>query len=277
MSRSHPPTLLRLVNTCLSKEGALLRQDAIVLGVSGGPDSMALCHVLGQLREKLDFRLLAVSVNHGLRPEAALEVELVRAFCEKEGIAFLCEELALEAGPNLQERARDARYAALRRAGQAHFGEAFLIATAHHKEDRAETVLLRVLRGTSLEGLNVLPPRSGQLLRPMIWATRADVLAHLGRHQIPSVSDPSNGENKYLRVRVRTELLPLLMELAPGVVDHLVELAEESAQLPEPLALNREQRRQIRQALQDPRIFVNLRLPGGLLFSREKRPKTQQG
>jgi tRNA(Ile)-lysidine synthase len=156
---------------------------------------------------------------------------------------------------------------------ETHYSAEAFVATAHHKLDRAETVLLRLLRGTSLEGLAVLPPRSNLIIRPLIRATRKDVEVHLERHQVPSRADPSNEDSRFLRVRVRHELLPLLMELGAGAVDHLVELADEAAQLPEPLGLNREQRRQIRRALRDPRIPVNLRLPGGLLFLRENRGK----
>jgi tRNA(Ile)-lysidine synthase len=237
---------------------------------------MALCHALGLLREKMGFRLLAISLDHGLREEARGEVSLVRRFCAEADISFHTRCLGLKAGANLQKRARDARYQALREVAQEHFGTGYFLATAHHKDDRAETVLLRILRGTSIEGLSVLPPRAEDVLRPMIRAGRSDVLTHLERHSVPSVQDPSNVDPRFLRVRVRTELLPLLMELAPGGVDHLVELSEEAAQLSEPLGLNREQRRQIRQALQDPRIPVNLRLPGGLVFSREKHPKSSE-
>jgi tRNA(Ile)-lysidine synthase TilS/MesJ len=155
-------------------------------------------------------------------------------------------------------------------------GEASLLATAHHKDDRAETVLLRLLRGTSLEGLSVLSPRTGRLLRPMIRAPKRAVVAHVERHQVPSVADPSNLDPHYLRVRVRNELLPLLSALGPGIVDHLVQVSDEAALLPAPLLLNSEQRSQFRRALQDDRIPVNLRLPGGLVLFRESRNIPQE-
>lgn len=234
---------------------------------------MALCHALSILREKLDFQLIALSLDHGLRPEAAAEVSLVEHFCAEHRVPFARRRLDLHDGSNLQERARTARYAALGEMARDHYGTEAFIATAHHKQDRAETVLLRLLRGTSLEALAVLPPRSKMIIRPMIRATRQDVEVHLQRHRVPSSTDPSNADARFLRARVRHELLPLLTELGAGIVDHLVELADEAEKLPEPLGLNREQRRQIRQALQDRRIPVNLRLPGGLLFSRENRGK----
>lgn len=273
MSRSHPPTLLRLVETTLRSECDLPADPRLVLAVSGGPDSMALCDVLGQLRERQGFQLLVCSIDHGLRPEAKDEVALVERFCAARGLPFVARGLGLLDGPNLQERARDARYRALREVARENFGSGALLVTAHHKEDRAETVLLRIVRGTSLEGLAVLPPRSEDVLRPMISASRTDVEAHLLRHSVPSVTDPSNRDVRFTRVRVRQQLLPLLTELGNGAVDHLVELADEAGRLPEPLGLNREQRRQIRRALQDRRNPVNLRLPGGLLLVRKSPGK----
>jgi tRNA(Ile)-lysidine synthase len=230
---------------------------------------MALCHILSSLREKLKLRLLILSVDHGLRPEARDEVGLVEAFCQKEDLEFRGLTLRLSGGSNLQERAREARYEILRRHAHEHFGEDSFLVTAHHKEDRAETVLLRLLRGTSLEGLNVLPPRSGLLLRPMVEAARSDVEAHLERHHLSFCSDPSNIDRRFLRVRVRTELIPLLQSMSPGAIEHLANLAEEAADLDAPLGLNREQRSQIRRALKDKAARVDLPLPGGLRLFRD--------
>lgn len=274
MSRSHSPSLLRQVRTTLQKECVLRQGDSIFVAVSGGPDSMALLHTLCLLRDDLDFRLMALSVDHGLRPEAAQEIDLVRDFCGKMNIEFRAARLALQGGSNVQERARKARYQALWTLVEEHCPSQGLLCTAHQKEDRAETVLMRILRGTSLSGLSVLAPRADRLLRPMIRAGRRDVLAHVQRHAIPTCQDPSNTDRRFLRVQTRERLLPLLEELGPGSIDHLVELADEAALLGEPLGLNREQRSQMRRALRDPAVNIRLRLPGGLLLTREVREKT---
>jgi tRNA(Ile)-lysidine synthase TilS/MesJ len=107
-----------------------------------------------------------------------------------------------------------------------------------------------------------------RLIRPMIRASRADVLAHVERHGLSPCQDPSNKDLRFLRVQVRAELLPLLEKLGPGALDHLVELSDEAFHLPEPLGLNREQRRQIRQALRDPAVGLDLKLPGGISLTR---------
>lgn len=272
MPRSHPPTALTLARRALLDEAHVARGARLVVAVSGGVDSMVLLHVLSRLRERLGLSLFAEGVDHGLRPEAGAELDRAEGFAEGLGVPFGRTRLALSAGGNLQARARSARYAALRaRAGEL---GATLIATAHQAEDRAETVLLRLLRGTSPRGLGVLPVRSGDLLRPLIRARRADIEAHARRHRVPFSEDPSNRDPRFLRVRVRRELLPLLAELAPGIVDSLTSLADElvqpEASLPPATAvlaelprLGRAQRRELSRMLAEPSLSARLRLPGG--------------
>lgn len=268
--RSHPPSLKRHVERALQKECSLPRQFKLAVAVSGGPDSMALCDVLCRLRDSMDFKLLALSLNHDLRKEAAEEVSLVEKFCRDREIPFATRSLGLAPGSNLQERARDSRYRALWELAIQHFGQDVYLATAHHKDDRAETVLLRILRGTSIEGLDVFKAQQDRLLRPMIRASRDDVERHIARHEIPHVMDPSNQDPRFLRVRVRHELLPLLKELGPGVVSHLEALADDAAGLLEPGGLNREQREQLRTALKNPHLGLDLPLSAGIRLVRER-------
>src|SRR5260221_314250 len=183
---------------------------------------MALLHVLSRCRG-----VLAHGVDHGLRPEASRELDVAEDFARGLGVPFARSVVAIARGGNLHARARDARYASLREAASC--AEAAFIATAHHADDRAETVLLRLLRGASPAGLAVLPARAGDLIRPFIRARRSDILAHLARHRIPFALDPSNDDTRFLRARVRRELLPLLAELDRGTVHHLTALADELA------------------------------------------------
>lgn len=269
MTQSHPPALLHVVARTLAACDLPLGAH-VVVATSGGPDSMALLHALSHLRESLRFGCSAVSVDHGLRPEAREEVALVREFCRRLEIECDVAHLELDSGGNLQARAREARYEALWRTARERFGDEVFLATAHQLEDRAETVLLRLLRGTTASGLGVLAPRDGQLLRPLIDVPRARVLEHLERHDVPFARDPSNEDARYLRVRVRKEVLPLLEELAPGVTARLAELAHEVALEGEkPLGLNREQREQLRSALERGSGPVDVRLPRGLRLRRE--------
>lgn len=270
MARSHPPTLLTLASRTLREECRLERGARVLAAVSGGPDSLAMLDVLARLAPKLGFELVAHGVDHGLRVEAAAELDLAESHAALLGVAFARTALAVEPGGNLQARARAARYEALEQARKA--AGATLLATAHHADDRAETVLLRLLRGAGPKGLAVLPPRAGDRIRPLLRARRIDVLAHLERHRIAFAEDPSNHDRRYLRARVRDELLPLLVELSPGVVGHLNALADELAlgerddtlaRLPAMFGLGRAQRTLLRRALERRQRDARILLKGG--------------
>lgn len=239
MARSHPPTLITIAERALKNEIAIRRGDHVLAAVSGGSDSMALVSVLARLSRKLGFALSAHGVDHGLRPAAADELRIAEDLCAELGVAFTRSMLSVERGGNLQARARTARYDALERAlvqcGATH------IATAHHADDRAETILLRLLRGTSVAGLAVLPPASGNRVRPLIRARKSDVVRHVTRHRIPFSEDPSNRDPRFGRTKVREQVLPLLESLSPRIVDHLNALADELSRPSVALPLDGEQ------------------------------------
>src|SRR5947209_808673 len=159
MPRTHPPTLITLVRAALRDEDLAPRGARVLVAVSGGPDSMALLHVLSLLRAKAGFGLFAHGVDHGLRERSAAELDLAEGFASSLEVPFSRTRVSVAPGGNLQARARDARWGALRTAAS-HVG-ADRIATGHHADDRAETLLIRILRGTGVSGLAVLPPRSG--------------------------------------------------------------------------------------------------------------------
>jgi tRNA(Ile)-lysidine synthase len=200
----------------------------VLVAVSGGPDSMALLHVLALLRRRLAFGLFAHGVDHGLRPEAAAELDLAEAVAASLDVPFARSRVALAPGGNLQARARDARWEILRTAASR--AGADRIATGHHAEDRAETVIMRMLRGTRLRGLGALPPLDGDRIRPLYRARRADIDAHVHRHRVPHALDPSNRDPRFLRTRVRHEILPALERLSPRIIEHLCALADEACE-----------------------------------------------
>jgi len=216
--RSHPPTLLTLARRAIEDQKLFEKGDVVVAAVSGGPDSMALLHALSILRKKMGFEVVAHAVDHGLRKTASLELDVAEAFAKKIGVAFARSSLTVAPGGNLQARARAVRHAALEAARVKN--KARVIATAHHADDRAETILMRILRGTGVRGLGVL-------VRPFIFARKVDITLHNARHAVPFSVDPSNADPRFLRTRVRSELVPLLSELNPGVVDHLCNIAQE--------------------------------------------------
>jgi tRNA(Ile)-lysidine synthase len=224
MPRTHPPTLITLARAALREHSLVARGERVLVAVSGGPDSMALLHVLSLLRSKLAFGLFAHGVDHGLREASAAELDLAETFARSLDVPFARTRVSVPLGGNLQARARVARWDALRSAASR--AGAARVATGHHADDRAETLLMRLVRGTGLEGLAVLPPLDGDRIRPFYRARRSDVEAHVSRHQVPFSLDPSNRDPRFLRTRVRHELLPVLERLSPRAVEHLCTLAD---------------------------------------------------
>jgi tRNA(Ile)-lysidine synthase len=283
MARSHPPSLTTIVRRTLLEECGPLAGRSVLAAVSGGGDSQAMLSVLARLAPKLGFSLLAHGVDHGLRPEAAHELDLAGALATKLGVPFGRTRLSLERGGNLQARAREARYAVLR---QLAAPEGALIATAHHAHDRAETVLLRLLRGAGPRGLAVLSPRAQDVIRPLVRAGKRDVLLHLQRHRLDFAEDPSNKDAAFLRVRVRHQLLPLLEQLSPQIVRHLNVLADalngsglpEIAGLEGPEGVAELNGAQLREVLRASRLgrSVTIRVAGGkdLRAERPRKIKT---
>lgn len=264
--RTHPPTLQTLARGVLSRELHVPKGTRIVVATSGGPDSQALLDVLASLRGPLGLVLEAHGIDHGLREEAAAELALAESLAARLGIPFRKTALRVAEGGNLQARARTARYDALRSAA-----EGALIATGHHADDRAETVLLRLLRGAGPRGLAVLPPRSDDRIRPMLRARRADVLAHLERHRIPFATDPSNRSPRFLRTRVRHELLPMLEALSPQIVAHLCALADQLGPIvagDPAVTVPRATQDAMRRLLAHPTEAGEILLPGGLVLRR---------
>jgi tRNA(Ile)-lysidine synthase len=226
--------------------------------------------VLAQLRASLKVHLTAHGVDHGLRPEAAEELDLARSLACQWGIDFGSSRLRVKPGGNLQARAREARFRVLRQVAS-RIGADFIV-TAHHADDRAETVLLRLARGAGPTGLAVLPARDGCSIRPLIRARRAAVATHLERHRIPFATDPSNCDRRFARVRARLDVIPALEALSPRIVEHLCALADQLLDASPPMvvladseliSLGRAQQEQIRQALGRRSRRARIRLPGG--------------
>jgi len=215
-------TVLRTIAT----HGLCARGERVLVAVSGGPDSMALLHVLWEARARLGLELLVAGVDHGLRPAAKEELALVGARAAALGLPFarLSVDVAGgKRGPSWQDAARRARLAALEALAVERGAQR--IALGHQADDQAETVLFRIVRGTGLPGLAGIPYRRGPFIRPLLDVRRAEVLRYLRRRSIPFVEDPSNADPRYARARIRHRLLPLLAGENPRVVEALVELA----------------------------------------------------
>ena len=170
-----------------------------------------------------------LTMDHGLRPEAGDESALVEREAAARGCPVWVEKLALDAGPNLQERAREARRATAERIADQHGYD--LIATGHTATDQAETVLFRLARGTGRTGAIGMRERAGRWVRPLLVATRDETRAWCETAGVPFVDDPSNLEMRFSRVRIRESVLPALQAAHPGAVAALnrfaLQLADE--------------------------------------------------
>jgi tRNA(Ile)-lysidine synthase len=188
--------------------------DAVLVAVSGGPDSMALMHLLAARAPAWQLRLGIAHLDHGLRPESAQDADFIRRLAAGMGVALHIErvevrELQGRWRLSVEAAGRKARYRFLRAAADRHgYGR---VALAHHADDNAETLLLNLLRGGGRRGLAGMPPvREGRWIRPLIGATRRDIREYLERHHLPSLTDPTNADNAFLRNRIRQQLIPLL-------------------------------------------------------------------
>ena len=214
------------------RERALLSTgDHVLVACSGGPDSTALLHVLHALRNELGITLCASSIDHGLRPESATEVRQVGELAESLGVPFVAGRVEVPADvASIQARARELRYRALHEIAATQ--SATCIAVGHTQDDQAETVLARMLRGTGIRGLSGIEARRGDgVVRPLIDCRRAQVLDYATERGLPFVTDPSNHQRAFERVRIRHEVLPVLVREDPRIVEHLCDLSDEASEL----------------------------------------------
>lgn len=215
--------------------------DRLVLGVSGGGDSMALLHVLLFLREKGQFTLAVVHVNHGIRGQEADEDQaFVENYCKQAGIfckSVSChvKKLAKEASLSEEEAGRMARRAAMEELCREWKGTKMVL--AHHRDDLAETVLYHLARGSSLRGLSGIQPVNGKIIRPFLGIEQREIVYYLEEQSIPYRTDCTNLTDDYTRNKIRHHVMPFLKEqVNEGAVKHICSLAELSGEADEYLA-----------------------------------------
>ena len=219
------------VLNCINKYELIKPKDRVVIGVSGGPDSICLLHVLNSLKEKLDFDIYVAHINHMIRKEADDETEYVKDFCKRLEIECFVkkvdvEEIAKEEKRGTEETGRKIRYAffeeVLEKVG------ANKIATAHNLNDKAETILLNIVRGSGTSGLKgIEAKRDGLFIRPLIETSREDIEEYCKINELEPKIDKTNLENIYRRNKIRNELIPYIQkELNPNIVKTLNRLSE---------------------------------------------------
>lgn len=214
--------------------------DRVVVGVSGGADSVCLLRMLCDLKEELSITLEVLHVNHGLRAEAGEEAHYVEQLCRDWGACFHLEEvdvmaLSRELHCSTEEAGRRARYDAFDRLARETLSGR--IAVAHNANDRAETQLFHLFRGTGVKGLAGIAPVRDQIIRPLLCLERREIEAILAERGIPYCQDRTNAEDAYTRNRIRHHILPYAeAEISTEAVAHMNRTAEQLAELEDYLA-----------------------------------------
>lgn len=221
--------LLAGVEAFVERHSLLQSGDRVLVAVSGGPDSVALLHVLTRMCTDWQLTLHVTHVDHGLRADARGDAAFVKQMGTAWGVPVSVAHVDVRGerrgGESTQQAARRLRLAALRQT--AADVEANRIALGHHRDDQAETVLLRLLRGSGMTGLGGMRPKRGPFIRPLLDSSRADIERYCAAHQLDVVHDASNESELYARNRVRRRLLPLLQsEYNPNVLERLARTAE---------------------------------------------------
>jgi tRNA(Ile)-lysidine synthase len=200
-------------------------EERVLVALSGGPDSVCLLYVLKNLRDEFRLDLHALYADHGLRPEeTSVEIEFCRKLCEKLDLPFITKSIDVksyvkERRINRQEAARELRYQVFEET--AFEINAKKLALGHTADDQAETLLMRIMRGSGPTGLSGIPPVRGKFIRPLIEIERQQIEMYLQKEKIDYIVDSSNLKEDYLRNKVRLSFMPMIRAVNPNIIDTL--------------------------------------------------------
>lgn len=227
------PTITK-IESIIRKDRLLKSGDRIIIGVSGGPDSLALLFILNSLKVEYGLSLCVAHLNHQLRKEAKADLMFVKNISKKLGLPFISDEVninKLAKKGSIEEVAREERLKFLFKAAKKF--RADKIALGHTRDDQAETVLMRILRGTGLYGLRgILPKREIDgftIIRPLVEIDRNSINDYLRQIKVKPRIDSSNSEDIYFRNRIRNKLLPLLKKDYNGNIKQILSDMAENA------------------------------------------------
>jgi tRNA(Ile)-lysidine synthase len=205
--------IIEKVKKYIQEQRLLEKNDRVIIGLSGGPDSVFLLHCLLQLQQEYNLNLIAIHLNHEWRIDADQDVDFCRRITEQQTIPFITTKassitLEKQANGSLEEHGRLLRRHFFEYTAQEH--TATKIALGHHRDDQAETFFIRLLRGASLTGLTGMRPQQGIYIRPLLSITKQEIIAYLDEHKISYLTDPTNKDETYLRNSIRLNVLPTL-------------------------------------------------------------------
>ena len=212
------------VKRFIEKHHMLSDGSGILVGLSGGADSVALLEVLANLKEAWNLRIAALHIHHGVRSEAWKDAEFCKQLCEEKGVAFYCEyadvpKLTQEWGLSVEEAGRKVRYQLFEEYRKKLNLD--LIAVAHHQNDQAETMLFQLFRGSSLRGMAGIPVQRGNIIRPLAGVSRKEIEEYLEACGQDFVVDATNLTDIYTRNKIRKHMLPLAEEVAAGAIANM--------------------------------------------------------
>ncbi len=206
-----------LVLKTISEYNMMLCGERIVCAVSGGADSVGMLCALRLLSAELKISLFACHLNHSLRGEESDgDQKFVEDLCKKIDVPLYCEKIEISKKSGIEERAREARYAFFERSLK--YFNADKIATAHNAEDNLETLIFHLSRGSGLKGLCGIPPVRENIVRPLLFVSKKDIIAFLNSQNQTWVEDSSNAGDDYTRNVIRHKILPVLSEINPDAV-----------------------------------------------------------
>ncbi|MCL2846573.1 MAG: tRNA lysidine(34) synthetase TilS [Firmicutes bacterium] len=207
----------------------IAKGDKVGVGVSGGQDSMSLLYFLSSIAAEAGFSIVAVHVNHKIRPTARKEATFVANFCKKHGIDFvgLTVDVPLFAKTNkmgLEQASRVKRYEAFDQIIAKRKLNRF--ATAHHQSDQAETILLNIFRGSGTAGASGMAAKRGPYIRPFLETAKSDIVGYSYRMQIPYMADESNEDNTFRRNFLRNQIIPALQQEWRNVEKNIIDFGK---------------------------------------------------
>ena len=212
------------------KEYNMLKNGSkVIVGLSGGADSVCLLHFLSTIKEEYNLELVAAHINHGIRgDEANSDAKFSKEFAKKLNVEFKltvvdCVKEAKASGKTVEEAGRRLRYEFFNSLAT---GENSVIATAHNSNDNAETVIFNIARGSSVSGAKGIPPKRENIIRPLIFCTREEIEAYCKENSLEYVIDSTNLSDDYTRNRIRHKVLPELQNVNSGVVDAFSRFSE---------------------------------------------------
>ena len=209
--------------------------DLVAVGVSGGADSVCLLHLLWRLQQEIPYCLIAIHVNHMVREDAARDAAYAEQLCEQLGIPFFLKEVdmgsyAKEQKLSSEEAGRILRYQAFEEIleKQREAKETCKIAVAHNANDRAETMLFHMFRGSGIKGISSISPVRESVIRPVLCLEREEIELYLRENNLTYCTDSTNEEDTYTRNKIRHHVLPYAeKEICQGAVSHMNELADD--------------------------------------------------